>query len=76
MPGYERDGAVEIGFARQQRYLSLYVLRTEVVAAHRDRLDGYSVGKGCIRFPLGEPTDLDLVASLVDGTGATTGPVC
>jgi uncharacterized protein YdhG (YjbR/CyaY superfamily) len=51
-------------------------MRTDVMAAHRDRLVGYSVGKGCIRFPLAKPTDLDLVGSLVAGTGATGGPVC
>ena len=76
MPCYVRGDEAELGFKRQKRYLSLYVTRTDVVAAHRDRLVGYSVGKGCIRFPLGRPTDLDLVASLVDATGATVGPVC
>jgi hypothetical protein len=61
--------------ARKKRYLSLYVTRTDVVAAHAGRLAGCSVGKGCIRFPLGHRTDLDLVASLVSATGATHGPV-
>ncbi len=46
------------------------------MAAHVGPLDGYSVGKGCIRFPLGRPSDLDLVGSLVAATGATGGPVC
>lgn len=76
MPCYVRAGQPELGFARQKRYFSLYVTRTDVVASHVDRLDGYSVGKGCIRFAPGRPTDLDLVASLVEATGATTGPVC
>ena len=76
MPCYVRAGEPELAFARQKRYLSLYVTRTAVVAAHTDRLAGYSVGKACIRFTPGRPTDLDLVASLVDATGATTGPVC
>ena len=76
MPCYVRADEAELGFARQKRYLSLYVTRTDVVASHRDRLSGYSVGKGCIRFRLGRPTDLELVASLVEATAATTGPVC
>jgi uncharacterized protein YdhG (YjbR/CyaY superfamily) len=76
MPGYSRNGQVEIAFARQKRHFSLYVMRTDVMAAHRDRPVGYSVGKGCIRFPLATPSDLDLVASLVAGTGASTGTVC
>ena len=76
MPCYIRDGETELAFARQKRYLSLYVTRTDVVARHRDHLAGYSVGKGCVRFPSGRPTDLELVRSLVAATGATTGPVC
>ena len=76
MPCYSRDGGPELGFARQKRYLSLYVTRTDVMAAHRDLLGGYSVGKGCIRFPLGRPADLALVATLVAATGASRGPVC
>ena len=74
MPCYVRDDEPEIGFARQKRYLSLYVVRTDVMAAHRGRLDGYSMGKGCVRFPLGRPTDLDLVAAIVTATGATLRP--
>jgi uncharacterized protein YdhG (YjbR/CyaY superfamily) len=76
MPGYSRDGEVEIAFARQKRYLSLYLMRTDVLDASRDRLRGCSTGKGCVRFPLGRPTDLDLVATLVAATGASRGPVC
>ena len=76
MPCYVRDGAVELAFAAQKRYLSLYILRTDVLDSHRDRTSGYSVGKGCVRFPRGRPVDLELVASLVRATGATTGPVC
>jgi uncharacterized protein YdhG (YjbR/CyaY superfamily) len=75
-PSYSRDGEVEIAFARQKPFLSLYVMRTDVMAALRDGFAGYSIGKGCIRFPLAKPTDLDLVASLVAATGASVGPVC
>ena len=76
MPSYQRHGEVEIGFAAQRRYLSLYVMRTDVMSAHRHRLDGYSIGKGCIRFPMSGPSDLQLVEDLVRATGASSGPVC
>ena len=33
MPCYVRADEAELGFKRQQRYLSLYVTRTDVVAA-------------------------------------------
>ena len=66
----------ELAFAAQKRYLSLYLMRTDIVAAHRHRLVGYSTGKGCIRFPTTAPSDLDLVADLVRATGASSGSVC
>ena len=65
MPCYSRAGQPELAFAAQKRHLSRYLMRSNVMAAHRDRLAGHSVGKGCIRFSNTAPTDLDLVADLV-----------
>jgi uncharacterized protein YdhG (YjbR/CyaY superfamily) len=53
MPGYKKNGLVEVGFASQKKYISLYLLKQSVIDAHRAALAGLSVGKGCIR--LGEP---------------------
>jgi uncharacterized protein YdhG (YjbR/CyaY superfamily) len=80
MPGYWRgsvaDGEGEIGFAAQKQYLSFYVVRTDVMAAHRERLAGLSVGKGCIRYRRPEQLDLDVVRSILELTAATSGPIC
>jgi hypothetical protein len=80
MPGYRRgpaaEGEGEIGFAAQKQYLSFYVVRTDVIAVHRDRLTGLSVGKGCIRYRRPEQTDPDVVRSTLQMTAATPGPVC
>lgn len=78
MPGYvrDRDAEGEIGFAAQKQYLSFYVVRTDVMAAHRDRLDGLSVGKGCIRYRRPEQMDTDVVRSILQMTAATRGPIC
>jgi uncharacterized protein YdhG (YjbR/CyaY superfamily) len=50
MPAYGRDGITEISWASQKRYISLYVLRSDVLDAHRRQLAHLSVGKGCIRY--------------------------
>jgi uncharacterized protein YdhG (YjbR/CyaY superfamily) len=50
MPSYLREDAVEVAFASQQAYISLYILRQSALDAAADRLAGLSVGKGCIRF--------------------------
>ena len=46
------------------------------MGAHRDRLAGLSVGKGCIRYRRPEQLDLDVVRSILDMTATTTGPIC
>lgn len=76
MPGYLRDGEVEVAFANQKRHIALYVLRTDVMAAHRDQLEGLDVGKGAIRFTDGNRIDWDVVRSMLQATAGSTGPVC
>jgi uncharacterized protein YdhG (YjbR/CyaY superfamily) len=78
MPGYVRQGETEgeIAFAAQKQYLSFYVVRTDVMAAHRDRLAGLSVGKGCIRYRRPEQLDEAVVRSILEMTAATRGPIC
>ena len=38
MPTYSREGTAEIAWASQKRYISLYVMRADVLDAHRGRL--------------------------------------
>ena len=76
MPGYLRNGVVELGFASQKATISFYVLRTAALASQRDRLTGLSVGKGCIRFRRLDQIDSEVVRALLRATVAGTGPVC
>jgi uncharacterized protein YdhG (YjbR/CyaY superfamily) len=77
-PCYKRNGEVEVGFASQKHFIGLYILRTDVMAAHRDRLQGkgISVGKGAIRYSRPERIDFEVVESLLRETVKSTGPVC
>lgn len=75
MPSYSRDGDVEVAFASQKNYISLYVLRENVVKANARLLDGLSVGKGCIRFKRQEQIDPAVVRPLLSGSAADTGPI-
>jgi uncharacterized protein YdhG (YjbR/CyaY superfamily) len=76
MPSYERAGEVEIGFAGQKAYISLYVLRQAALEANISRLGGLAVGKGCIRFRRAEQIDEETVRSLLAATFADDGPIC
>ena len=76
MPGYQRDGEGEIGFAKQARYLSFYVLKKPVLDAHRAELVGLDVGKGCIRYRRPDQIDWDVVATLLQETAASAAEIC
>lgn len=76
MPGYARDGVVEVGFASQKNYISLYILRQDALETQRPFLTGLSVGKGCIRYSRPDKIDFAVVEKLLVATRDSTGEVC
>ena len=76
MPTYSRDGIAEIAWASQKRYISLYVMRADVLDAHRGQLAGLDVGKGCIRYRSPAAVDFTTVRSMLTAVAASRGPVC
>ena len=76
MPSYVRDGAVEIAFASQKRYISFYVLRRAALELQADRLRSLSVGEGCVRFRRLDEIDPDVMRALLAATVERTGPLC
>jgi len=77
-PTYSRGGVAEVGFASQKHFIGLYILRTDVMNAHKHLLTGKGVsfGKGAIRYSRSERIDFDVVKSMLRGTRESTGPVC
>jgi uncharacterized protein YdhG (YjbR/CyaY superfamily) len=65
MPCYKRDGVIEVGFASQKQYISVYVLKKEVVDEFRGALSGASIGKGCIRFTKPDKIPFDVLSRLL-----------
>ncbi len=77
-PCYSRNGVVEVGFASQKHFIGLYILRTDVMNAHKDmlKIKGVSLGKGCIRYSKSEKIDFKVVKSMLKATVLSTGEVC
>jgi uncharacterized protein YdhG (YjbR/CyaY superfamily) len=77
-PCYKRNGEVEVGFASQKHFIGVYVLRTDVMNAHKHLLlgKGISHGKGCIRYSKPERIDFDVVEKMLRATQESIGPVC
>jgi uncharacterized protein YdhG (YjbR/CyaY superfamily) len=76
MPAYGREGQIEVGFAQQAKYLSLYILKQPVFEAHRAQLVGLNLGKGVIRYRRPEQIDWAIVSSLLADTCASADSVC
>jgi uncharacterized protein YdhG (YjbR/CyaY superfamily) len=76
MPAYHRGGQLEVGFGKQAKYLSLYILKQPVFEAHRAELAGLSLGKGVIRYHRPEQIDWSIVSRLLAESWATGGPIC
>ena len=68
MPCYSKNGVVEVAFASQKNYISLYILKEHVLKKHRPSLQGLNLGKGCIRYSKPEKMDFNLVKGLLEET--------
>ncbi len=76
MPSYGRNGTVEVAFAKQARYMSLYILKQPVLDAHRGELGGLDLGKGCIRYRVTGQVDWAVVRAMLAETAASSDEVC
>ncbi len=76
MPAYGRDGVTEIAWASQKHYISLYVLRGDVLDAHRYQLAHLSVGQGCIRYRSPAAIDFPVIRSMLTAVASGHGLVC
>ena len=65
MPSYEKNNISEVSFASQRNYISLYVLKQDVIEKYKSELEGLSLGKGCIRFTKPEKIDFGLVKKMM-----------
>jgi uncharacterized protein YdhG (YjbR/CyaY superfamily) len=64
IPAYTIDGRAVLYFAGWKQHFSLYPSTARLVEAFGDRLAGYEISKGTIRFPLDEPVPARLVADI------------
>jgi uncharacterized protein YdhG (YjbR/CyaY superfamily) len=72
-----RIGASDlVALASQKRHLSLYLLEPcsdpKVLEAHRDRLAGLDLGKGCIRFRRASDLPKDALRDIIAAGAASS----
>jgi uncharacterized protein YdhG (YjbR/CyaY superfamily) len=77
MPGYKRpDEVPEVNFASQKQYISVYILRKDVLDKYRDELTTKNVGKGCIRYNNPEKIDFDIIEKMLKASTKSEGAIC
>ena len=76
MPVYKRGDGVEVAFASQKQYISLYVLRQDVLDRHRKALLGCTIGKGCIRYSNPAKIDFECIAALLRDLAQSKSEAC
>ena len=65
IPAFRYAGKPLIGFHAAKQHLSVHPFSPEVVDAVRDRLEGFDLAKGTIRFTPGRPLPDDVLRELV-----------
>ena len=75
-----RDQALDMYLREkaEKHFIGLYILRTDVMNAHRYLLNipGVTLGKGCIRYSKPEKIDFKVVEKLLKATVESEGKVC
>ncbi len=65
MPALKASGKPLIGFVAAKRHLSIFPFSPAVVEHVRDRLDGFELSKGTIRFAVDHPLPDDVIRDVV-----------
>jgi hypothetical protein len=64
-PSYKNEGVVEVAFASDESYISLYILKKGVLKRHRSALTGLNIRRSCIRYPNPSKINFDLIRLLL-----------
>lgn len=76
MPSYGKNGTVEVAFASQKNYISLYILKLDALLPNKHLLKSASVGKGCIRYAKPDKINFAVVQQLLADTVKAPGGIC
>ena len=66
MPALRYAGKPLVGILAARDHLSVFPFSPAIVEAVRDRLDGFNLSKGTIRFSVDQPIPDDVVHDVVD----------
>jgi uncharacterized protein YdhG (YjbR/CyaY superfamily) len=65
MPAFKYAGRPLLGFTAAKRHLSIFPFSPAAIEAVKDRLDGFDLAKGTIRFTPDHPVPEDVIEDLI-----------
>jgi uncharacterized protein YdhG (YjbR/CyaY superfamily) len=65
MPAFIRSGRPLLGFRAAKKHLSVFPFSPEAIEAVADRLEGFDLSKGTIRFTPERPVPEDVLTDLI-----------
>jgi uncharacterized protein YdhG (YjbR/CyaY superfamily) len=65
MPAFRHAGRPLLGFRGSKQHLSVFPFSPEAIEAVKDRLEGFDLAKGTIRFTPDHPVPDDVLTGLV-----------
>lgn len=74
MPCYKKNNQVEVAFANQKHYISLYILKNGIIEKYKPYLK--STGKGCIRYKNIKDIDFTLIKKILQDVVLSNGLIC
>lgn len=66
MPAFRLHGRFLVSYEAYKRHYSLFPWSDAMVEELGEEMSRYAVGKGTIRFPVGDPIPLELVTRIVE----------
>ena len=65
IPTFKHQGRMLVGFGASKDHCTFFLMSTSVMAAFKDDLKEYKLGKGSVRFQADRPLPAELVRKLV-----------
>lgn len=70
IPGFRLNGKPFVWYAAWKNHLSIYPITANIKRRYAAELEGYTMSKGTVQFPLTEPVPVTLVKKLVKARAA------
>lgn len=74
MPTYLKSNIAEVAFNSQKNYISLYIMKRDILDVYRQHFK--DTGKGCVRFKDPAKIEFSIIESILKDVAQSSAEVC